>query len=99
MFAKIHNPRGIRRRLGMNQQEFWGRIGVTQSGGSRYESGRSMPKPVQELLRVVHVGQIDLKKLNKGDVAVISYLKSAEPALYRKLKTEASGHMPRRRSR
>ncbi|HWH48719.1 MAG TPA: helix-turn-helix transcriptional regulator [Burkholderiales bacterium] len=97
MFAKIHNPRGIRRRLGMNQQEFWGRIGVTQSGGSRYESGRSMPKPVQELLRVVHVGQIDLKKLNKGDVAVISYLKSAEPALYRRLKTEASG--PRRRSR
>jgi len=97
MFAKIHNPRGIRRRLGMNQQEFWGRIGVTQSGGSRYESGRNMPKPVQELLRVVHVGQIDLKKLNKGDIAVISYLKNAEPALYRRLKSEASGHMSGRR--
>ena len=100
MFAKIHNPRGIRRRLGMNQQEFWGRIGVTQSGGSRYESGRNMPKPVQELLRVVHVGQIDLKKLNKSDVAVISYLKSAEPKLYRRLRTEATtSHMPRGRRR
>lgn len=99
MLAKIHNPRGIRRRLGMNQQEFWGRIGVTQSGGSRYESGRNMPKPVQELLRVVHVDQIDLKKLTKSDVAVIYYLKTAEPALYRRLKTEASSRMPRRRGR
>jgi predicted transcriptional regulator len=99
MLAKIQNPRGIRRRLGLNQQEFWGRIGVTQSGGSRYESGRNMPKPVQALLRVVHVDQIDLKKLNKNDLAVISYLKTAEPALYRRLKTEASGHMTRRRGR
>jgi hypothetical protein len=45
----------------------------------------------------VHVGQIDLKKLNKGDIAVISYLKNAEPALYRRLKTEATGHASRRR--
>ena len=37
---KMLNPREIRHRLGLNQQEFWGRIGVTQSGGSRYESGR-----------------------------------------------------------
>jgi predicted transcriptional regulator len=99
MLAKIQNPRGIRRRLGMNQQEFWGRIGVTQSGGSRYESGRNMPKPVQELLRVVHVDQIDLKKINKSDVAVISYLKTVEPALYRRLKTEATSHVSRRRAR
>jgi predicted transcriptional regulator len=99
MLAKIQNPRGIRRRLGLNQQDFWGRIGVTQSGGSRYESGRNMPKPVQELLRVVHVDQIDLKKINKGDVAVISYLKTTEPALYRRLKTEASSHVLRQRAR
>ena len=99
MFEKIANPRQIRQRLGMNQQEFWGRIGVTQSGGSRYESGRNMPKPVRELLRVVHVDRIDLKKINKGDVAVISYLKSADPALYRRLKNEASTSAERRSSR
>jgi hypothetical protein len=45
------------------------------------------------------VDQIDLKKLSKSDVAVISYLKTAEPALYRRLKTAASGHMARRRGR
>lgn len=98
MFEKIANPRQIRQRLGMNQQEFWGRIGVTQSGGSRYESGRNMPKPVRELLRVVHVDRIDLKKINKGDVAVISYLKSADPALYRRLKTEATSASADRRA-
>ncbi len=61
--SKLSNPRDIRRRLGLNQQEFWGMIGVTQSGGSRYESGRSMPKPVQQLLRLVHVDRIDISRL------------------------------------
>ena len=47
------DAREIRRKLGMNQQQFWSTLGVTQSGGSRYESGRNMPKPVRELLRLV----------------------------------------------
>jgi transcriptional regulator with XRE-family HTH domain len=96
------NPRDIRLRLGLNQQEFWGRIGVTQSGGSRYESGRRMPKPVRELLRLVHVDQIDVRKLTKSDIALISYLKGEQPALYRRLKESASQRMSathRRRSR
>ena len=55
LFDRVLNPREIRRRLGLNQEQFWTQIGVTQSGGSRYESGRDMPKPVRELLRLVHV--------------------------------------------
>jgi transcriptional regulator with XRE-family HTH domain len=97
MFEKIQNPREIRLRLNLNQQEFWGQIGVTQSGGSRYESGRNMPKPVRELLRLVHVDQVDLKKINRNDVALITYLKAAQPALYRRLKTEASTRSPARK--
>jgi transcriptional regulator with XRE-family HTH domain len=94
------NPRGIRLRLGLNQQEFWGRIGVTQSGGSRYESGRRMPKPVRALLRLVHVDQVDIRKLNKADFALISYLKAAQPRLYRRLKVAATQKpQHRRRSR
>ena len=42
----------IRRQLGINQLAFWGPLGVTQSGGSRYESGRNMPKQVETLLRL-----------------------------------------------
>ena len=52
-FTRIPNPRELRRKLDINQMDFWSQIGVTQSGGSRYESGRSMPKPVRELLRLV----------------------------------------------
>ncbi|WP_035056993.1 helix-turn-helix domain-containing protein [Andreprevotia chitinilytica] len=89
MSAKIVNPRDIRQHLGMNQQEFWGKIGVTQSGGSRYESGRAMPKPVRELLRVVHIERIDLAQLERDDAKVLQYLKSHRPELY-KLLLEAS---------
>ncbi len=99
MFEKIRNPREIRLRLSLNQQDFWGQIGVTQSGGSRYESGRNMPKPVRELLRLVHVDQVDLKKINKADIALITYMKSTQPALYRRLKAEAGKRPPRRGSR
>ncbi|MDI6750152.1 MAG: helix-turn-helix domain-containing protein [Pseudomonadota bacterium] len=81
--------REIRRKLGMNQQQFWSKLGVTQSGGSRYESGRNMPRPVQHLLRLVHVEQIDIQKIKKEDWEVIEYLKSKKPDLFKELKKEA----------
>jgi DNA-binding transcriptional regulator YiaG len=86
----IANPRAIRLRLGLNQQDFWGRIGVTQSGGSRYEGGRSMPKPVRELLKLVHVDQIDLRRISKNDLMVLAHLKKSQPALFKRLKTAAA---------
>ena len=48
-----------------------------------------MPKPVQELLRLVHVDQIDVRKITSGDFQVISYLKTRDPALYKRLRQEA----------
>ena len=88
-FERISNPREIRRRLRMNQQEFWSRIGVTQSGGSRYESGRTMPKPVRELLRLVHIEGIALERARGEDFEVVSYLKKANPRLYSSLRKAA----------
>ena len=79
LFDRVLNPREIRRRLGLNQEQFWTQIGVTQSGGSRYESGRDMPKPVRELLRLVHVEQIDLSQVKRVDFEIISYLKESHP--------------------
>jgi transcriptional regulator with XRE-family HTH domain len=93
-FGKIPNPREIRRRRGMNQQQFWGSIGVTQSGGSRYESGRNIPKPVRELLRLVHVDQIDLSLINKTDLSVLAYLKATEPELFARLKARCRQSPP-----
>jgi transcriptional regulator with XRE-family HTH domain len=88
-FDIVADPRDIRRRLGLNQQDFWTKIGVTQSGGSRYESGRNMPKPVRELLRLVHVEQLDLAKVRREDLEVAAYLKESDPQRFKSLKTAA----------
>jgi len=90
-FDKIRNPGDIRRRLGLNQSEFWGKIGVTQSGGSRYESGRNMPKPVRELLRLVHVEGIDLHRVKGEDFEIVQHLKQRKPDLYARLKHSVRG--------
>lgn len=83
------NARELRRKLGMNQQQFWSKLGVTQSGGSRYESGRNMPRPVQQLLRLVHVEHIDIQKIRREDYEVIEYLRSAKASLFKELKKDA----------
>ena len=44
----------MRLKLGLNQTEFWSRLDVTQSGASRYESGRDLPRPVMLLLHLVY---------------------------------------------
>ncbi|MCK6413705.1 MAG: transcriptional regulator [Azonexus sp.] len=86
------DAREIRRKLGLNQQQFWSQLGVTQSGGSRYESGRNMPKPVRELLRLVHVEQIDIKNVKREDMEVIEYLKSQDLEMFKTLKKAARAH-------
>src|SRR5262249_51786578 len=83
---EIMNPREIRRRLGLNQEDFWTKVGVTQSGGSRYESGRSMPKPVRELLRLVHVERVDLSRIRKEDFEIIDHLRTHHADLYQSLR-------------
>jgi len=80
------DAREIRRKMGMNQQQFWSKLGVTQSGGSRYESGRNMPRPVQQLLRLVHVENIDIAKVRRDDFEVIEYLKANDPEQLKTLK-------------
>ena len=97
LFEKF-DPREIRNRLGLNQDQFWTQIGVSQSGGSRYESGREMPKPVLELLRLVHVERIDLSRVKHEDFEVLDFLKNEHPDLYKKLrravKAKHGGSMP-----
>ena len=86
--GKTFKPRHLRQRLGLNQQEFWSAVGVTQSGGSRYETGRSMPKPVLELVRLVHVEGIDLNRARGEDFMIANHLRSTNPVLYRRLMRE-----------
>lgn len=52
-----------RKELGINQSDFWKPVGVTQSGGSRYEAGRNIPAPVRKLIYLVYVNCIDAYQL------------------------------------
>ena len=54
IFGTSEEIKAFRRKHGMNQSQFWGRVGVTQSGGSRYESERNIPVPVQLLLHIAY---------------------------------------------
>lgn len=42
--------REVRIHFGRNQTDFWRALSVTQSGGSRYEAGRTIPGPLKLLL-------------------------------------------------
>jgi len=81
------NPGDIRRKLGLNQSEFWGKIGVTQSRGSRYESGRNRQRPVRELLRLVHIEGIDLTRAKGEDFAIAEQLKRSNAKVYEKMRS------------
>jgi hypothetical protein len=46
-----------------SQEKFWGRFGVTQSSGSRFETGLGIPAPVAILVKLYLNG-----KLGDGDL-------------------------------
>jgi DNA-binding transcriptional regulator YiaG len=52
-----------RKKQNLNQTEFWARYGVTQSGGSRYEAGRNIPKPLAILMLLHRSGKLTDKTL------------------------------------
>ena len=89
-FSRIKNPRDIRKKIGLNQMDFWSQIGVTQSGGSRYESGRAMSKPVRELLRLVYLQNVPLATANGADMRIATLLREQKPALYEQLRASAN---------
>ena len=46
-----------------SQEKFWGRFGVTQSSGSRFETGLGIPPPVAILVKLYLKG-----RLSDGDL-------------------------------
>lgn len=89
LFIEISNPGEIRRKLGLIQSDFWSKVGVSQSVGSRYESGRNMPLPVRGLVRLVHIERVDLAPIRKDDLIVADLLKKRNSDLYKRLKVSA----------
>ena len=44
-----------------------------------------MPKPVRELLRLVHIERVDLERVNGKDLFVLRLLKEQEAETYHRL--------------
>jgi hypothetical protein len=63
----VSDLRRIRISKRESQEKFWGRFGVTQSSGSRFETGLAIPAPVALLLKLYVSG-----KLNDGDLRATS---------------------------
>jgi DNA-binding transcriptional regulator YiaG len=53
-----HELRRLRIRKRESQEKFWSRFGVTQSSGSRFETGVMIPPPVAILLRLYMNGML-----------------------------------------
>lgn len=49
-----------------SQKRFWGRFGVTQSRGSRFELGKAIPAPVVILLRLYWEGLVSEGDLRRA---------------------------------
>jgi DNA-binding transcriptional regulator YiaG len=81
----------LRRSLNLGQSAFWLRLGVTQSGGSRYENGRPLPVAVGKLLDAVYIKGVALERLNANDFAILEFLKTQHPDLYTSLDKAARG--------
>lgn len=58
--ALIKDYKTLRTKLRLNQTEFWNRLGVTQSGGSRYESGRPVPRATAILAHMVYIKGMEI---------------------------------------
>lgn len=92
--ALSHSPKELRSKLGLTQGGFWAPVGVSQSGGSRYESGRKLPAAISALLHLVHIEGIDLTTVKGQHALVGRYLSEQDPETYAKLlkAAEASEH-------
>lgn len=76
------SPKELRTQLGLTQADFWSPVGVSQSGGSRYESGRKLPASTSALLHLVHIEGLDINQLSGNDSRVGRRLRETDPAAY-----------------
>lgn len=76
------DTKALRKKLGLSQKEFWNAVSVHQSSGARYERGRHIPNATKAMIRLVHIEQVDVEKITKGDQLVAEYLKAEDPETY-----------------
>jgi transcriptional regulator with XRE-family HTH domain len=70
-----------RKKSKLNQRDFWAQYGVTQSGGSRYETNRKIPLQVKLLMYLVKTKKITVNDIQYalGKVKAKKPEKKSEP--------------------
>lgn len=82
-------PKDLRLANELNQAEFWEKVGITQSGGSRYENGdRRIPPSLYHILRLTYVEHVNLSDVSRDVVEIGKLLKKEQPELYENLLKE-----------
>ena len=82
----------MRKKRGMNQSNFWVPLGVTQSGGSRYESDRNIPAPVESLVTIAYGTPAQLfKELQRLRPDFVKDLAKYKPEAFREHLNTAKG--------
>ena len=84
----------LRVSLGLTQAEFWEGVGVSQSGGSRYELGQPMPQATAELVRLKYVERLDLTAIKQLDLEIIELCKTRHAAFWRSLRARVLKDRP-----
>jgi hypothetical protein len=84
-------PKALRLQLGLTQSEFWSPVGISQSGGSRYESGRKLPAATSALLHLVHIEGLVINQLKGDDFRVGQHLRETDPASYAAIVAKVGG--------
>ncbi len=79
------SPKELRNQLGLTQSEFWAPVGVSQSGGSRYESGRKLPPAISALLHLVHIEGLNVTDIRGDDTRAGKALREADASRYEAL--------------
>lgn len=76
------SPKELRKQLHLTQSDFWAPVGVSQSGGSRYESGRKLPSSTSALLHLVHIEGVNISQICGDDYRVGKYLRETDPETF-----------------
>lgn len=78
--ADLNGPAAValREARGESQEVFWSRVGISQSGGWRYEKGTPIPRYVRIPLFAIYVAGIDLDASTADGVAALKRLASLQ---------------------
>lgn len=64
----------LREQANLTQKAFWNSVGLTQSGGCRYEQGQSIPRPIRILIYTIYAAGIRIDATSEAGTSELQRL-------------------------